>query len=285
MVEGQHFQALHRAAARRTQQAQSVLTVGSPWASKASREAVSLGLVPSSTNGHGVQRLTIELDQNRIRAMRLKKSIITGARLHDQEAQAGSIRGAWYMLTATYREGSNYGPRDVSDLVRSVRRFFDRAARLRYRSHRPRFRYLWVGELTKRLRPHYHLLIWIPRGMFMPKADRAGWWPHGMTKIERARNAVGYLAKYASKFTGAMAEAFPKGFRTHAVGGLNDESKRELRWWRAPKDARDALGPDADIRKVQGGYADKRTGSFWPSPWRCFFDKGRVFAWKIEAIA
>lgn len=243
-----------------------------------------LGLVPSSTSGHGVQSLTIELDQNRIRAMRLRKSIITGARLHDQEAQAGSIRGAWYMLTATYREGSNYGPRDVSCLVRGIRRFFDRAVRLRYRSYRPRFRYLWVGELTQRLRPHYHLLIWIPRGIFLPKADTAGWWPHGMTKIEKARNAVGYLAKYASKFTGAMAEAFPKGFRTHAVGGLSGESKRELRWWRAPKDARDALGEHADIRKVQGGYADKRTGFFWPSPWRCFFDKGRVFAWKLEPI-
>ncbi|MBB3344518.1 hypothetical protein [Luteimonas sp. RC10] len=106
-----------------------------------------------------------------------------------------------------------------------------------------------------------------------------------MTKIERARNAVGYLAKYASKFCGAMAEAFPKGFRTHGVGGLNDESKRELRWWKSPQDARDALGVDADIRKVPGGYADKRTGEFWPSPWRVYFDKGRVIAWKLEAIA
>ncbi len=285
MADSQHVEAFQRAATRRTQQAQSVLTVGSPWASKASREAVSLGLVPSSTSGHaGLRRVLLDLDQNRIRAMRLKKSIITGARLHDQEAQAGSIRGSWYMLTATYREGSDYGPRDVSVLVRSVRHYFDRASRLRYRSHRPRFRYLWVGELTKRLRPHYHLLIWIPRGLYMPKADKAGWWTHGMTKIERARNAVGYLAKYASKFTGAMAEAFPKGFRTHGVGGLNDESKRQLRWWKSPKDARDALGPDADIRKIQGGYADRRTGSFWPSPWRCFFDKGRVIAWKLEPI-
>lgn len=272
------------AAARAADDASARLATALPWASKASRAAASLGLVPSSTSGPGVQSVTIELDQNRIRAMRLRKSITTGARLHDQEAQASSIRGAWYMLTATYREGSDYGPRDISGLVRAVRRYFHRAARLRYRSYCSRFRYLWVGELTKRLRPHYHLLIWIPRGIFLPKADTAGWWPHGMTKIEKARNAVGYLAKYASKFTGAMAAAFPKGFRTHAVGGLNDESKRELRWWRAPKDARDALGPAADIRKVQGGYADKRTGVFWPSPWRCFFDKGRVIAWKLEPI-
>lgn len=146
-------------------------------------------------------------------------------------------------------------------------------------------RYLWVGELTKRLRPHYHILIWIPRGMFIPKADSCGWWPHGMTRIERARNAVGYLAKYASKFTGAMAEAFPKGFRTHGLGGLSDESRRELRWWKSPLAAREALGADADIRKVRGGYTDKRTGDFWPSPWRVFCDRGRIIAWKLEALS
>lgn len=272
------------AARRRTEDANRALSGGMPFASKASREAASLGLVPSSTSGHGVQRVTVTLDQNRIRAMRLRKSIITGARLHDQAAQKGSTRGAWYMLTTTYREGCNASPRDVSDLVRSVRRYFHRLGRLKYRANRPRFRYLWVGELTKRLRPHYHLLIWIPRGFWLPKADQSGWWPHGSTKIEKARNAVGYLAKYASKFTAAVVDAFPRGFRTHAVGGLEADDQRELRWWKAPKDARDALGPDADIRKVRGGYADKLTGSFWPSPWRCFFDKGHVIAWKLEPI-
>jgi hypothetical protein len=276
--------ALLQAASRATADASARLAVHLPFASKAGREAAGLGLVPSSTSGHGHQRVAITLDQNRIRAMRLRKSIITGARLHDQEAREGSIRGAWYMLTTTYREGSNSSPRDVSDLVRSVRRYFNRIAERKYRANRPRFRYLWVGELTKRLRPHYHLLIWIPRGFWLPKADQAGWWSHGSTKIEKARNAVGYLAKYASKFTGEMAEAFPKGFRTHAIGGLGTESKRELRWWKAPSDARAALGPEADIRKTQGGYADRNTGTFWPSPWRCFFDKGRVIAWKLETI-
>lgn len=273
--------ALLASAARASDTATAQVAASLPFASKAGREAASPGLVPSSTSGLGLARISIELDQNRIRAARLKKSVITGARLHDQEARQGSARGAWYMVTATYREGSDSSPRDVSNLVRGVRRYFHKLAG-RKGQGRPLFRYLWVGELTKRLRPHYHLLIWIPRGYFLPKADRAGWWPHGMTKIEKARNAVGYLAKYASKFTGAMAEAFPKGFRTHGIGGLGDESKRELRWWKAPQAAREALGPDADIRKTFGGYTDKRTGEFWPSPWRVFFDRGRVIAWKLE---
>lgn len=286
MADGALDHAAILAAARRaSDMANAQVAACMPFASKAGREAAGLGLVPSTTSGPGpkIGRVSVELDVHRLRAARLRKSVITGARLHDEEARKGSARGAWYMLTATYREGSDSSPRDVSNLVRGLRRYFHRLAG-RKGAGRPVFRYLWVGELTKRLRPHYHLLIWIPRGYYLPKADRAGWWPHGMTKIERARNAVGYLAKYASKFCAGMAEAFPKGFRTHGVGGLGAESKRELRWWKAPLDAREALGEGADIRKVPGGYADKHTGDFWPSPWRVFFDKGRVIAWKLEAI-
>lgn len=263
--------------------ATSRLAASLPFASKASREAAGLGLVYSSTSGTPLRRVSLELDRNRIRAARLRKSIITGARLHDSEARQGSARGAWYMLTATYAEGSDCSPRDISGLVKRIRSHFDRFNRRTGRG-RSRLRYLWVGELTKRLRPHYHLLIWIPRGYYLGKPDLRGWWPHGMTRIERARNAVGYLAKYASKFCGAMAAAFPRGFRTHGVGGLNEESRRELRWWKAPLDAREALGEDADIRKVFGGYADKRTGAFWPSPWRVFCDRGRIIAWKLEPL-
>ncbi|WP_343650908.1 replication initiation protein [Stenotrophomonas sp.] len=242
-----------------------------------------LGLVHSSTSD--TRRVSLTLDPNHIRALRLKKSVITGARLHDQEAKQGSFRGAWYMLTTTYRNGSDAGPRDISETLKRIRGFFNRAVRLRYRGYRPRFRYLWVGELTKAGVPHYHVLIWIPRGIFIPKADRAGWWPHGHTKIEKARNAVGYLAKYASKFVPDMAAAFPKGFRTHAVGGLDTESKRELRWWKAPKAARDVLGAMADIRKALGGYMDKITGEFWPSPWKVVSDRGRIIVWKLEIPA
>ncbi len=269
--------------ARRTADASARLAANLPFASKAGREAAGLGLVHSSTSDMRLGRVSIELDPNRIRAMRCRKSIITGARLHDQEAKK-TTRGAWYMLTTTYADDGCSSPRDISELLKRIRGFFDRAVRSKYRFNRPRFRYLWVGELTARLRPHYHVLIFIPRGIFIPKADRQGWWPHGSTNIQKARNAVGYLAKYASKFTEITCGAFPKGFRTHAVGGLGDEAKRELRWWKAPTDAREALGTDADIRKVQGGYADKLTGDFWPSPWRVFFDKGRLIAWKLEAI-
>jgi hypothetical protein len=154
-------------------------------------------------------------------------------------------------------------------------------ARRKYGAHAPSFRYTWVLELTQRLRPHYHVLFWLPRGIKLPKPDDAGWWTHGSTRIEWARHAVGYIVKYASKFCAEMAMHLPRGYRTHAVGGLNEESKRELRWWKSPLDAREALGLFADIRKIVGGYADKHTGLFWPSPWRVLVQPdGRLIAWK-----
>ena len=271
---------LVHAAARRTEMATVKVQQHGFSAAAGGRR---LGLVHSSTSD--THRVSLTLDPNHIRSLRLKKSLITGARLHDQEAKAGSFRGAWYMLTTTYRNGSDAGPRDISEALKRVRGFFNRAVRLRFRSYRPRFRYLWCGELTQAGVPHYHILIWIPRGIFIPKLDRKGWWPHGHTQIQKARNAVGYLAKYASKFVPDMVAAFPKGFRTHAVGGLNEESKRELRWWKAPKTARDVLGAMADIRKALGGYVDKITGEFWPSPWKVITDRGRIIVWKMELPA
>lgn len=211
----------------------------------------------------------------------MRKSIVTGARLHEQEAKASGFRGRWAMLTCTYAKDAASSPRDISGLLRHVRGHFGRVSRSRYGVGGPRFRYVWTGELTQRNRPHYHVLFWLPKGMKLPKPDQRGWWPHGSTRIEWARNAVGYIAKYASKFCGVQAMYFPKGFRTHAVGGLNEESKRELRWWRSPLEARECLGVLADIRKIVGGYFDKITGAFWPSPWKVIVQPdGRVIAWK-----
>ena len=245
--------------------------------------AEALGLVHYKTSDTPVRlgRVTIEIDPLLAKAQRLRKSVITGARLHDQEAHKGSRRGAWYFLTLTYRDGSNSSARDISELLKRMRGYFNRTRDGRERWKGEVFRYVWVGELTQRLRPHYHVMLWVPKGMYFGKVDQRGWWPHGSSQIEKARNCVGYLAKYASKFTSVVAGAFPKGFRTSGVGGLNEESRRELRWWKAPKEAREALGGDADIRKTKGGWFDRLTGVFWPSPWKVTFAFGRTIAWKV----
>lgn len=288
-------EALRRAAARRTELASqdiarqkrgggaSVASYLAAGQGGAAEGRSALGLVHYSTSDTRTiyGRVSIEIDPLLAKAQRLRKGVITGARLHDQEAKKGGFRGAWYFLTLTYRDGSNSGPCDVSELLKRMRGHFNRAKSRTGRWINQSFRYVWVGELTQQLRPHYHVMLWVPKGMFFGKVDQRGWWPHGSTQIEKARNCVGYLAKYASKFTSHIAHAFPKGFRTHGVGGLGDESKRELRWWKAPSEARAALGENADIRKIKGGYFDRLTGEMWPSPWKVTFLFGRTFAWKV----
>ena len=95
------------------------------------------------------------------------------------------------MVTLTYREDVEWSPRQVSGYLKCVREW---ARRKDIFIH-----YVWVLELTKRGRPHYHVLFWLPKGVSMPKADKQGWWKHGMTRSEWAHSPVGYLCKYTSK--------------------------------------------------------------------------------------
>lgn len=245
--------------------------------------AGSAGLVLSPTSQTGGEKPSaFIIDRALTRARRCRKSIITGARLHVEEATRGGHRGAWAMVTATYAPGRDASPRHISGLVQCIRSYLGRVGRGGRRG--VRFRYLWTLEVTKAGVPHYHLLVRLPQGITLPKPDKRGWWQHGSTRIEWARKAVGYLAKYASKFTPESIGFLPKGFRTHGCGGLNDEGKRQLRWWKAPEGARDALGLFADIRKVAGGYLDRITGSFWLSPWRVFLRDGQLFAFKDPSL-
>lgn len=133
--------------------------------------------------------------------------------------------------TLTYRANTKGDPRDVSVTLKHVREWL-RAQGL------PMCPYLWVAELQKRGALHYHAMIWLPRGLHLPKLDRCGWWKHGMTKVETARNPVGYLVKYASKFRAEDIARFRKGTRLYGYGGLVPEAQRSVREARWPRWAR-----------------------------------------------
>jgi hypothetical protein len=239
------------------------------------------GLVPSTTSvaplSHPANARFIEIDRCHIRAQRMRKSILTGARLLVEEGTHGGFRGRWAMLTATYRNDVEWQAKHVATLRQRVHEWIKRRG--------AKARYVWCLELTKAGRPHYHFLIWLPRGLTIPKPDKQGWWPWGSTRIEWARRAVGYVAKYASKATPEAMAALPRGARTHGVGGLMAEGARQLRWWKAPTFSRDALGALADIRKIVGGYTDRITGEFLASPWHIHLGaRGRIFAWRDDDV-
>ena len=244
--------------------------------------ASGTGLVPSTTTGTPPAGRPSEwflIDRRACRLKRMKKGVLNASRLLDFDAAGEKCRMRRTFVTLTYRPGVEWSPDHVGKFRRCMREWFARRGVV--------CRFAWVAELTKAGRMHYHLLVWVPRRFILPKADRRGWWPHGSTNVQEARSAIGYLAKYASKGTPEGHE-FPKGARIHGCGGLTSDGKRERRYWLAPLFARDALGGRADIRKIRGGYADRITGEFTPSPWQIWAPRGGgVWAWRFlpEQIA
>ena len=175
------------------------------------------------------------------------------------------------MVTLTYAPGHTWRAQQVKEFLQLARKW--------HQARGQSMRYTWVAEMQDRGAVHYHVIFWLARHLRMPKPDKRGWWPHGSSRIEAVRYAVGYIAKYASK--GADGPAFPRGVRIHGTGGLDLEGRRQARWWRAPSEAREALGPDADIRFVTGGRVDAHSGVFWRSPWRFALINGVQTIFKV----
>ena len=200
----------------------------------------------------------------------MKRGVLTAGRLMQEEATGGGFRFRVAMLTLTYRPEASWDRRHVTHLIKSIREYLRRIGH--------RFRYVWVLENTQAGRPHYHLLIWMPRGITLPKPDTRGWWPHGFSRIEWARSALGYLAKYASK---GSDQAFPKGARLHGNGGLSPAGRSERAWWRAPNWVREVFSVEDRPRPAPGGgWVARRTGEWLPSPWR-LVDRAADWSWVV----
>jgi hypothetical protein len=240
------------------------------------REAQSAepGLVSSPTSGtSGSRRDFVCIDKTENRLKRMRRRVLTGARLH--VSQVNKWRPA--MLTLTYRPGVEWDKRHISECVRCARQWLKRRG--------VACRYIWSMELTRAGKPHYHIVVWLPWGTKLPKLDEAGWWPHGMTRMEWARCAVGYISKYVTK--GQEDVALPKGARMYGVGGLHGDALNEARWWALPGWLRDEhqISKDQQIRRrVGGGWIDRDTGEVFSSPWRVKFFKGQVFAYRHDSL-
>lgn len=231
----------------------------------ASTGGAAAGLVSSQTSGTSQ---IIRVDREASRLKRLRSSVLTAARLH--VAQRPRWRVA--MLTLTYADARGWRPDQISNLVRHIRNWLKR--------RKVALRYVWVQEFCKKdARPHYHMLVWLPLGLTIPKPDKQGWWKEGMTRREWARNAVGYIAKYASKGDSLAQPA--RGARMHGNGGLTDDARLEQIWWKLPAWLRDGVKPSDGVRRAPvgtgGGFINPDTGEVYRSPWVVFFKGGYVF--------
>lgn len=202
----------------------------------------------------------VTLDTTLARVYRMKKGVMTTARLVNDRLKLAPVRWVPLMVTLTYRDIEGWRPDDITKFLRTVGKW---AGRRGYT-----LPYVWVMELQKRGAPHYHVLLWIPARLRLPRSDARGWWPHGSTNTIRVKNAVGYVAKYASKFESKDGAEFPKGARIHGIGGLTQHEKRVVAWWKLPKDLRQGEEGSCRYQRAKGGgWRDVDTGEVIPSEW------------------
>ena len=231
--------------------------------------AVSAGLVTLRTSDT-LDLTTVEIDQDQARLTRMRRSVNVAARLFHHVLGTRRYRPA--MLTLTYRDVDGFEPRHVSGLLKCIRAWLQRRG---FCLH-----YVWVAELQQRGALHYHVLVWLPKGLTLPKPDKQGWWPHGSTRIEWARNAVGYLCKYVSKFD--TKQALPKGARLHGAGGFDAFSRQIRRWFNLPTWLKQLADVGTSFVRVKGvGLVERDTGVCVPSPWRVSCLRGVVVATRL----
>lgn len=237
--------------------------------------------------------LAVVTDTRASRMRRMSQGVITGCRGHfedlggsqikvkkpGRQAQPGrqaravmqirtddGLRYKPLFITCTYRDNAEPSPRDISRCISTARKWCKRRG--------VTLRYVWVAELTKRGRLHYHLLLFLPWGIRLPNLDDAGWWPHGWTKIEWARSPLKYLSKYASKGQDTAHHKYPKGFRIHGTGGLSEATAARRTYERRPQWVKDLFSLDDRPKPAPGGGYVSVQGEWHPSPWRIVHVEG-----------
>lgn len=204
--------------------------------------------------------LFIEIDPAKARVTRLRKGLGVGAkRLHNMH------RGKQNqcLVTLTYRgDNRDWLPEHISVYLACVKRWHKRL------SGRTGLRYAWVAELQQRGVIHYHVVFWLSKGMTMPKADKQGWWPHGMSNTKKATAPVAYLMKYVSKVDTKNVGSFPHGARIFGLGGLDKTGRDCKRWvlWPSYLQGNAAAGDPFKPAKG-GGFTNAETGEHFCAEW------------------
>ena len=190
------------------------------------------------------------------RYKRMRKGVIAHADAVRDELSRGGKRVYGIFITLTYADPEGWRPEHIGEFVSRARKHWARRGLP--------LNYEWVVEATKAGVPHYHLLVWAHSKDRLPKPDDCGWWPHGMSNIQRARKAVGYMVKYASK--GSVADKLPVGARIFGTGG---NAAASLARHRAclPRWLREKIPESARAFRVVGvGWGAQFTDEVFESP-------------------
>ena len=207
------------------------------------------GLVSYKTSGPDFLAVSFEPDivQER-RVRRLRRQVWAAGHLQRFACPNGFRENVWF-VTLTYRGVDDWRPGHISRCFKAIRKWCKKQSIA--------FRYVWVAELQKRGALHYHVAVWLPKRIQLPKFDKQGWWPHGMTQRVIAKNAVGYLMKYLSKIS--PFHKFPRGVRIHGFGGLTQQARAICSWLNLPSWCKQQHGV-GDLQTVAGRRVVRATG-------------------------
>lgn len=147
--------------------------------------------------------VAIDDDLRRLKRMRKRVSAF-GRNIAEPFIRDG--RGVMLMVTLTYRPGEVPMPGDRKEFMRKVRRKLGEKL----------LAYTNVAETQKRGMTHYHYLLVIRRGAWLPSPDKNQLWTHGSTNVKRNVQSAGYLLKYVSKCDGGEWD-LPRGMRAYDV--------------------------------------------------------------------
>ncbi len=193
------------------------------------------------------------------RFTRLQKNVGIAGKVHQLETQARGYQVLF--VTLTYRPGIDWDPAHMTSYVDRVRNHYRWATG-------DKLRYVWVAETQERGAVHYHIIFWVKKSYFMPKADKRGWWPHGSTKTEVARlsgGSVVYLMSYIKKHS--SKEGLPNGCRVYGCGGHSDSGRALRRWVNYPAFVQARASASCRWHRAVGGGWTAPDGSHWPAEW------------------
>lgn len=223
---------------------------------------------------HRLEREAIEssrhvLDPELLRLKKTARRVRSVVDMAGDRGEDGCSGGTWRMVTLTYkpeRDASGnwlpgscpeWQPDHISEAIHCFREWSNR---LQKRGLSGKMPYVWVAELQRNGRVHYHVLIKVPRNIMLPKWDLRGWWKHGSSEVALVRKSgKRYLAKYLSKGADGGRGKFPRGARCSGWGQLPAEGRAWVRFQLLPLWVQRETSPDelaaGLVKRVPGGFS------------------------------
>jgi hypothetical protein len=175
--------------------------------------------------------------------------------IKEQQRYAKSADRRALVLTLTYQNSAAFSSKHISAFLDRARRAIKRLG-----FNLP---YAWVLERASHL--HYHLIIWLPRGVKFDHGALKRWWPHGSTWVASCRG-VGAWGRYMAKFDSIAL--LPTSARVFGHGGLDESGKTAVSRSVLPRWLLALLPEGHRVRRcVGGGWVNSVTAEVYFSPY------------------